>query len=121
MAAALRRTVTVSGFFRPVSWSTGRFLRSAASPFVYHPQTRVLEPEIQALYLTKATRMEDIWSCVEGDKLDDTLRAEFMSRFRKNIIQARLFNYEGERSTRQTCALPLMQNMLKEVWSHVDR
>lgn len=44
-----------------------------------------------------------------------------MSKFKQNIIQTRLFNFEGDVATRDMSAMPLMQNMLRVVWSYANR
>ena len=83
--------------------------------------SRTLEPENQKLYLTKTIKMGDISSCLQDARIDPTIREEMMSKFRQNVIQTRLINYEGDHATRDMCALPLMQNMLRIMWSHAGR
>lgn len=90
-------------------------------PYVYHPQSRTLEPENQAFYLTKTLQMGDISSCLQDTVIDPTIREQMMSKFRQNVIQTRLINYEGDHATRNMCALPLMQNMLRVIWSYAGR
>ena len=38
-------------------------------PYVYHPQSRTLEPENQTLYLTKTLEMGDISTCLQSSHL----------------------------------------------------
>ena len=88
---------------------------------MYHPQSRVLEPENQTLYLTKTLQMGGVSKCLQETVIDRQVRKEMMEKFKQNVIQTRLFNYEGEHATREMCALPLMQNMLRVVWSYSGR
>ena len=109
-----------------------RFLQSCLSrkgycvaaeiqPYVYHPKSRILEPENQALYLTKTLQMGGVSKCLPDTVIDRKVRKEMMAKFRQNVIQTRLVNFEGEHATRNMCALPLMQNMLRVVWSYSSR
>ena len=90
-------------------------------PYVYHPQSRTLEPENQTLYLTKTLEMGDISTCLQSSHLDLSTREDMMSKFRQNVIQTRLVNHEGDHATRDMNALPLMQNMLRVTWSYSGR
>ena len=90
-------------------------------PYVYHPQSRTLEPENQTLYLTKTLEMGDISTCLQSSHLDLSTREDMMSKFRQNVIQTRLINHEGDHATRDMNALPLMQNMLRVMWSYSGR
>ena len=90
-------------------------------PYVYHPQSRTLEPENQTLYLTKTLEMGDISTCLQSSRLDPLTREDMMSKFRQNVIQTRLINHEGDHATRDMNALPLMQNMLRVMWSYSGR
>ncbi|KAL9965505.1 hypothetical protein ACROYT_G029311 [Oculina patagonica] len=92
----------------------------ARENYLYHPKSRPLEPEVQTLNLTKTIHMGDISSCLLDSFLDPSTKEAMMSKFRQNIIQTRLINFEGEIATRDTCALPLMQNMLRVVWSYTN-
>lgn len=94
---------------------------AAMENYLYHPKSRPLEPEIQTLNLTKTINMGDISSCLQDTVLDPGTREAMMSKFRQNIIQTRLINFDGEIATRDVCALPLMQNMLRVVWSSTNR
>jgi hypothetical protein len=107
----------------PFRYSSGgqAVLSTAAKPYAFHPKTRTLEAENQALYLTKTILKEGLPVSVRSNSFEDSLRDQLMNRFRQCIIQTRLFNYEEERSTKTTCALPLMVNMLKVVWSEGKR
>lgn len=93
----------------------------AMENYLYHPKSRPLEPEVQTLNLTKTLNMGDISSCLQDTVLDPSTREAMMSKFRQNIIQTRLINFDGEIATRDICALPLMQNMLRVVWSSTNR
>lgn len=93
----------------------------AMDSYLYHPKSRPLEPEVQTLNLTKTLHMGDISSCLQDTVLDPASREAMMSKFRQNIIQTRLINFDGEVATRDMCALPLMQNMLRVVWSSTNR
>ncbi|XP_031566388.1 39S ribosomal protein L37, mitochondrial-like [Actinia tenebrosa] len=95
-------------------------LCTAVKPYAFHPKTRTLESDIQALYLTKTIQKEGLPDSLQKSILDDTLTDKMMDRFRQCVVQTRLFNYEGERSTKTTCALPLMLNMMKVVWSEAN-
>ncbi|XP_068732869.1 large ribosomal subunit protein mL37-like [Montipora capricornis] len=120
----------MAAFIPSTRENVSRFLRSFLTrkghtaaeiqPYVYHPQSRVLEPETQSLYLTKTLQMGSIskMKCLQDNVIDRTIRREMMEKFRQNVIQTRLFNYEGEHATRDMCAIPLMQNMLRVVWSY---
>lgn len=96
-------------------------ISASIQPYVYHPQSRVLEPENQALYLTKTLQMGDVSSCLQDTVIEPTAREEIMAKFKQNIIQTRLINFEGDHATRDMCSLPLMQNMLRVVWSYSSR
>lgn len=89
--------------------------------YLYHPMVRPLEPEVQTLSLTKTLNMGDISSCLQDTSIDAVTREEMMGKFRQNILQTRLFNFDGEHQTRDMCAMPLMQNMLRVVWSYAKR
>ena len=104
-------------------FTTARALKQSSwlKPFIYHPQSRTLEPELQALYLTKTIEMKNFASCLTDVMMEPSLKEDMMSKFRENVIQTRLFNYEGEIATRDMSALPLMQNMLRVIWSHCYR
>ena len=93
----------------------------AMEDYLYHPKSRPLEPEVQTLNLTKTLHMGDFSSCLQDTVLDPATREAMMSKFRQNIIQTRLINFDGELATRDICALPLMQNMLRVVWSSANR
>lgn len=93
----------------------------AKESYLYHPKIRPLEPEIQTLSLTKTLHMGDISSCLQGTFIDPVKREAMMSKFKQNIIQTRLFNFEGDVATRDMSAMPLMQNMLRVVWSYANR
>lgn len=99
----------------------GYSIAAEIQPYVYHPQSRVLEPEKQSLYLTKTLQMGGITKCLQQTVIDRKVRKEMMEKFRESVIQTRLFNYEGEHATRDMCAMPLMQNMLRVVWSYTSR
>ena len=94
---------------------------AAMENYLYHPKSRPLEPEIQTLNLTKTIHMGDISSCLQNTVIDAATRESMMPKFRQNIIQTRLINFDGEIATRDMCALPLMQNMLRVVWSSTNR
>ena len=93
---------------------------AAMENYLYHPKSRPLEPEVQTLNLTKTINMGDISSCLQDTFVDPSTKEAMMSKFRQNIIQTRLLNFEGEVATRDMCALPLMQNMLRVVWSYTN-
>lgn len=93
----------------------------AMENYLYHPKSRPLEPEVQTLNLTKTLLMGDISSCLQDTVIDAATRESMMPKFRQNIIQTRLINFDGEIATRNKCALPLMQNMLRVVWSSTNR
>lgn len=101
----------------------GRYagLSTATKPYAFHPKTRTLESDIQALSLTKTILKPDLPAPLQSNVLKDSLRDKMMDRFRQCLVQTRLFNYEEERSTKTTCALPLMMNMMKIVWSEANR
>lgn len=86
--------------------------------YLYHPMVRPLEPEAQTLSLTKTLNMGDISSCLHDTSIDSVTREEMMGKFKQNILQTRLFNFDGEHATRDMAAMPLMQNMLRVVWSY---
>ena len=86
--------------------------------YLYHPMVRPLEPEAQTLSLTKTLNMGDISSCLQDTFIDSVTREEMMGKFKQNILQTRLFNFDGEHATRDMAAMPLMQNMLRVVWSY---
>ncbi|KAJ7333127.1 39S ribosomal protein L37, mitochondrial [Desmophyllum pertusum] len=92
----------------------------AKESYLYHPKIRPLEPEIQTLSLTKTLHMGDISSCLQETFIDPVKREAMMSKFKQNIIQTRLFNFEGDVATRDMSAMPLMQNMLRVVWSYAN-
>lgn len=92
----------------------------AMENFLYHPKCNPLEPEVQTLYLTKTVNMGDVSSCLQDTSIHPTSREAMMSKFRQSIIQTRLLNFEGEVSMSNMCALPLMQNMLRVVWSYTN-
>lgn len=94
---------------------------AAMENYLYHPKSRPLEPEVQTLNLTKTLHMGDISSCLQNIVIDAATRESMMQKFRQNIIQTRLINFDGEIATRDMCALPLMQNMLRVVWSSTNR
>lgn len=94
---------------------------AAMENYLYHPKSRPLEPEVQTLNLTKTLHMGDISSCLQNTVIDAATRELMMPKFRQNIIQTRLINFDGEIATRDMCALPLMQNMLRVVWSSTNR
>ena len=94
---------------------------AAMENYLYHPKSRPLEPEVQTLNLTKTLHMGDISSCLQDTIIDAATRESMMPKFRQNIIQTRLINFDGEIATRDKCALPLMQNMLRVVWSSTNR
>ena len=81
---------------------------------------RPLEPEAQTLSLTKTLNMGDISSCLHDTFIDSVTREEMMGKFKQNILQTRLFNFDGEHATRDMAAMPLMQNMLRVVWSYAN-
>lgn len=99
----------------------GYCVAAEIQPYVYQPNSRVLEPENQSLYLTKTVQMGGVSKRLPDIAIDRKVRQEMMAKFRQNIIQSRLFNFEGEHATRDMCALPLMQNMLRVVWSYSSR
>lgn len=111
----------LSRFLSPMLHRKGYSVAAEIQPYVYHPQSRVLEPEKQTLYLTKTLQMGGITKCLQQIAIDRKVRKEMMERFRESVIQTRLFNYEGEHATRDMCAIPLMQNMLRVVWSYTSR
>ena len=94
---------------------------AAMESYLYHPKSRPLEPEVQTLNLTKTLNMGDISGCLQNTVIDTATRESMMPKFRQNIIQTRLINFDGEIATRDMCALPLMQNMLRVVWSSTNR
>jgi len=94
---------------------------AAMENYLYHPKSRPLEPEVQTLNLTKTLHMGEISSCLQDIVIDAATRESMMPKFRQNIIQTRLINFDGEIATRDKCALPLMQNMLRVVWSSTNR
>lgn len=96
-------------------------LSTAAKPYAFHPKTRTLESDIQALYLTKTILKPGLPASLQSNIIEDSLRDKMMDRFRQCVVQTRLFNYEEERSTKTSCALPLMMNMMKVVWSEANR
>jgi len=86
---------------------------------MYHPLTRTLESEVQALYLTKAVRKEGMPpSLVDSNEI--LPRDELTNSFKRSIIQSRVFSSSGERKTRNA-AVPVMLNLQKVVWSHAAR
>ena len=95
-------------------------LTRAVNPYIYHPQTRTLEAEVQAMYLTKSVLTNGMPTSLEQSN-KDLLHPDLMNSFKRSIIQTRVFSYAGERSTRFSCALPLMLNLQKAVWSHAAR
>lgn len=123
-----------SGNFKMASSARGKLARilpsflhtraycnaAAMENYLYHPKSRPLEPEVQTLNLTKTINMGDIPSCLQDTFVDPSTKEAMMSKFRQNIIQTRLLNFEGEVATRDMCALPLMQNMLRVVWSYTN-
>lgn len=94
---------------------------AAMENYLYHPKSRPLEPEVQTLNLTKTLHMGEISSCLQDIVIDVATRESMMPKFRQNIIQTRLINFDGEIATRDKCALPLMQNMLRVAWSSTNR
>ncbi|EDO38360.1 predicted protein [Nematostella vectensis] len=96
-------------------------LSTMVKPYIFHSKTRTLESDSQGLYLTKSVLVGDMPTFGSENTFEAIDRDELMSRYRQCVLQTRLFNYEGERSTKTTCAMPLMQNMMKVVWSLADR
>lgn len=92
-------------------------LSTATNPYIYHPQTRTLESEVQAMYLTKSVLMKDMPISLK-QPVPYMVHQDLMNSFRRSIIQSRVFSYSGERSTRFSSAMPLMLNLQKAVWSH---
>ena len=97
-----------------------RELNTATNPYIYHPQTRTMESEVQAMYLTKSVLIDEMPPTLK-QSVSDLLHQDLMNSFKRSIIQTRVFSYTGERSTRFSSALPLMLNLQKSVWSHAAR